>query len=373
MFGQTCTTLRCDSNEPFHRCVRRFYVSALTELPPGRAQLAARCFRMRTADHSLTSTPSPAIRRLVAGGLPKAYHSTDDNLRTPSRHGLKREPMIHVHAIRTGSVQIKRAQRTRRPGGLIRALVDVEWTEWLPIYAWLIDHPEGPIVVDTGETSRTSDPDYFPRWHPYYRTSVRMRVRPDEEIGPQLLEAGLNPADVRTVVLTHFHTDHAGGLHHFPQSEILVDNREYRSARGLLGKIQGYLPHRWPTWFDPAVLRFENRSVGPFRRACAVTEDDRVLVVPTPGHTLHHVSVLVRSDDLTYFLAGDTTYTESALLDRSPDGVSPIRSRTLGTMDAILQYARTVPTIYLPSHDPNSEERLTQMRTLPAREPSVAE
>jgi putative intracellular protease/amidase len=32
--------------------------------------------------------------------------------------------------------------------------VDRHWTEWLPICAWVVEHPEGVIVVDTGETAR---------------------------------------------------------------------------------------------------------------------------------------------------------------------------------------------------------------------------
>jgi glyoxylase-like metal-dependent hydrolase (beta-lactamase superfamily II) len=118
--------------------------------------------------------------------------------------------------VQTGSVQVKTAQRSRKPGGLLRVLTDTEWTEWLPIYVWVIDHPEGIIVVDSGETARTSEPGYFPGWHPYYRLSVRMNVRPQDEIGPQLRTMGIGEKDVRTLILTHFHTDHAGGLHHFP-------------------------------------------------------------------------------------------------------------------------------------------------------------
>jgi hypothetical protein len=37
---------------------------------------------------------------------------------------------------------------------LLNTAVDRDWTLWLPIYAWLIKHAEGPILVDTGETAR---------------------------------------------------------------------------------------------------------------------------------------------------------------------------------------------------------------------------
>jgi len=272
--------------------------------------------------------------------------------------------MLKIHPIQTGYVQVKTAQRKRKPGGLLRVLFDRDWTEWLPVYAWAIEHPEGIIVVDTGDTARTSDPDYFPRWHPYYRTSVRMDVNPEQEIGPQLSKVGIETEDVETVILTHFHTDHAGGLHHFPDSDILVPGDDYKSAQGFAGKLQGYLPHRWPEWFAPSPIPFEDVAIGPFEQSYSVTEAGDVLVVPTPGHTPDHVSVIVKADGISYFLAGDTSYTEELLLEREPDGVSPDRDTTVETIDAILEYARSEPTIYLPSHDPRSLERLQHKQWL---------
>jgi len=273
---------------------------------------------------------------------------------------------IQVHWIRTGSTQIRTSQRRRERGGLARVLTDPTWTPWLPIYAWLIDHPEGPIVVDTGETARTSEPGYFPRWHPYYRRAVRMDVTPADEIGPQLTSMGVRPDDVRTVVLTHFHTDHAGWLRHFPHSRILVDGNEWRAARGVSGRLHGYLPQHWPEWFDPEPLAFDEGPVGPFARAARVTRAGDVLVVPTPGHTPGHVSVVVRTADGTFFLAGDTSYAETLLVARRPDGVSPRPSVTLETMNRILAFAAEEPLVYLPTHDPESVRRLSECRVLRA-------
>jgi hypothetical protein len=95
--------------------------------------------------------------------------------------------VIRIHAIQTGTVAVK--ARQRRGSGpkavrLVNTLRDPEWTEPLPILAWVIEHPEGLIAVDTGETSRSSQAGYFPRWHPYFRFGVRTAVNPDQEIGP---------------------------------------------------------------------------------------------------------------------------------------------------------------------------------------------
>ncbi len=160
---------------------------------------------------------------------------------------------MKIHALQTGTVAIKPNQRQGKGTAYVRllnTLTDRRWTEPLPIHVWAIEHAEGIIVIDTGETSRTADPGYFPWWHPFFK-NVRMSVQPEDEVRPQLQAVGLHPNDVRWVIMTHLHSDHAGGLHHFPNAEILVMRREFELASGFGGQVRGFLPQRWPSWFSP--------------------------------------------------------------------------------------------------------------------------
>lgn len=249
---------------------------------------------------------------------------------------------MRIHAIQTGTVAVKKSQIQAKGHGLARNIAvftDPDWTEPLPIFAWLIEHPEGLILVDTGETSRTAQRGYFPSWHPYFRIAVRSQVEPDDEVGPKIQALGFMPSDVRWVVMTHLHTDHAGGLGHFPKSEILVSRSEFSAASGTLGKLRGYLPQHWPSWFSPRLVDIPADAFGPFPESLPLTNEGDVVLVSTPGHSAGHMSVAVVETEQTILLAGDLSYTEQLMLDLSVDGVSPNESKAFNSLQRMRELA----------------------------------
>jgi glyoxylase-like metal-dependent hydrolase (beta-lactamase superfamily II) len=272
---------------------------------------------------------------------------------------------MKIHAIQTGTVAITTAWREGVGHGnrrLLNTLLDRNWTEPLPIYAFAIEHPEGVIVVDTGENARAAKPGYFPRWQPFGR-AFRESVESEEEIGPQLERLGIDRGDIRRVVMTHLHTDHAGGLHHFPDTEILVTSAELKYAAGLLGRVHGYPSNRWPSWFDPTRIDLPPVPFGPFPASLRLTQAGDVTLVPVPGHSPGQVAVVVEDGDHAVLLGADSSYTQDGLVRGVVDGVGADERAQRMAHERIRSYAATVPTVYLPTHDPDTGDRLA------AREP----
>jgi glyoxylase-like metal-dependent hydrolase (beta-lactamase superfamily II) len=236
----------------------------------------------------------------------------------------------------------------------------------------VIEHPEGLIVVDTGETARVAEPGYFPWWHPYYHYAVQEWVQPEQEIGPQMRALGLDPNDVRWVLLTHLHTDHAGGLAHFPKAEHLVSRREYANAVGVMGLLRGFPSNRWPQWFRPTLIDMQPEPIEPFPGSYRVTQAGDVRFIPTPGHTPGHLSVLVTTPEVSYMLAGDASYTQALMLAEQVDGVTADRETERQTLEWVHTFSRLTPTVYLPAHDPDTPDRLANRQVAVARSTAPA-
>lgn len=187
----------------------------------------------------------------------------------------------------------------------------------MPVSCFLVEHPLGPVLFDAGQTAEATRPGYLPRWHPFMRLS-RFELGPEDESGAQVRRLGHDPAAIRAVVLSHLHTDHVGGLSHFPAATVLVTRVEWRRATGLEGRVRGYLPQHWPNGLEPALVDFDGPPVGPFSGSYDVVQDGSLLMVPLPGHTPGHAGLLVDDGARRWLLAGDAAPTAERLAETAP-------------------------------------------------------
>ena len=263
---------------------------------------------------------------------------------------------MRIHALTTGTVSVKHAFLYATDGPLrqVRLLMPGPFSDPLPIHIWVVEHEDRRILVDTGEVASANNVPF-----------ARFGVQPGEELPGALAGAGLSVDDIDTVVLTHMHGDHVDGVVHLGDRPILVHDTELEFQRSASARFfQKVLRQPLPAArFEPLAL--DAGELGAFAASRPLTEDGRVAVVATPGHTPGHVSVLCIDDDGNHvLLAGDMTDTLAQLRERRGDAVSPKPKVTIETIDRILAHGAQHPLVYLPSHDPESAARLASGRTI---------
>jgi N-acyl homoserine lactone hydrolase len=147
-----------------------------------------------------------------------------------------------------------------------------------PCLGYLIAHPDGLLLVDTG---MGADPDVDRHYRPH-------RV----PLPAALATAGVSLGDVRHVVNCHLHFDHCGGNPLLPGRPIYTQRAELEVARNR----PGYTPA--PLIDSPGTVYAELDGETEILPGIAV--------VPTPGHTAGHQSVVVRCADGTVVVAGQS-------------------------------------------------------------------
>jgi N-acyl homoserine lactone hydrolase len=150
-----------------------------------------------------------------------------------------------------------------------------------PCLGYLVDHPDGLLLFDTG---MGSDPDVDEHYHPH-RTPL----------GDALRAVAARPDDVTHVANCHLHVDHCGGNPDLRGRPVLVQSVELAEATGT------------PDYTLPELL--EGGAYDELEGEAEVFPG--VWLVPTPGHTPGHQSLVVRRADGTVVLAGQSHETAS--------------------------------------------------------------
>ena len=263
---------------------------------------------------------------------------------------------MRIHALSTGTVALKDAFLHARPGPTrqLRLFAPGSFSGGFPIHVWFVEHEGQRILVDTGETAAVNDVPF-----------ARFDLTAEQELPGALASIGLGVGDIDQVVLTHMHGDHVDGAVHL-QQPVLVHDAELSFQRSFSSRFfQRVLRQPIPSGVEFRTFELDGGPFGAFAASRALTGDGRVVAVATPGHTPGHISVICVDDEGRHvLLAGDASDSLEQLLARRPDAIGPKPKVFVETLDRIQAHAREHPTVFLPSHDPESAARLEQRALL---------
>jgi glyoxylase-like metal-dependent hydrolase (beta-lactamase superfamily II) len=269
-----------------------------------------------------------------------------------------------VGVVSTGMVKVRpeHIAATWKPMMLWMA-TSRRWTPPLPIQAFVLEHDDGLVLFDTGQDRA---PGYFPGGvvGAMYRRTAQADIPADQTLTAGMERLGYAVGDVSTVVISHLHQDHIGGLSEVPQARILVDPAEWATVHGRGAELSGIMAQhieapgrRW----DSVAYDGTGRGLTPFAESFDLFGDGALVLVRTPGHTPGSLSLVVRRDGWAPMaLVGDLTYSCELLAAGVVPGAGE-KDELRRSSAAVLSLQRNLPGLaVLAAHDPSAADHLAR-------------
>jgi len=211
----------------------------------------------------------------------------------------------------------------------------------IPVPAYLIEHPKGRVLFDTG-----LHPDL--RHDPAGRLGTRLAgmfrigLGAGEDIAGRLAALDRDPGTIDLLISSHLHFDHVGGNALIPNATLLVQRREWEAGMDPdAAATRGFNPRDFDLGHKIRVVDGEHDVFG----------DGSVVCLPTHGHTPGHQSLRVRLDSGEVVLAADACYFCQTLRERRLPPNMFDRAQMLASLDRLEALEQGGARIFF-GHDP---------------------
>ncbi len=167
----------------------------------------------------------------------------------------------------------------------------------MPVLSYVVEHPKGRVVFDTGlHADMRHDPvGRIGGLARYFESEMAEGTAVDERVA--LLDVAPD-----LVVCSHLHFDHCGGNSLLGDVPVIVQRAEWDAAHGG-DSTAAYNPADFDTGQYMRLIDGEHDVFG----------DGSVVCIPTPGHTVGHQSLRVRTAEREVVLTGDACYFRQSL------------------------------------------------------------
>lgn len=236
---------------------------------------------------------------------------------------------------------------------------------WLPASAYLVEHPNGRILIDTG-WSRTVSPTA----EGYCRQGINRvfpinslmsyegRVDRRKSVDEQLADQGIRPSDIDYVLLTHMGPDRVSGLERVADARrILVSETEYKAANRFGSRLLRYQPKMWndaPMY----TFTFDKTGRGPVGNSYDLYGDGSVQLVHLPGFTRGMTAVVIKSGKKFILVYSDAGFGKQAWRKMLLPGICVDRKLAYRSLMWVRQMSLSPDCVAsLANHDPEEIPR----------------
>lgn len=266
---------------------------------------------------------------------------------------------IKIHVMKCGEVGVDPAVPTRdvskNPIAFTGLFRSPKRQIWLPVFTYLIDHPFGNILVDT---SWSKDVRTNPRKAESFKLlfASKPNLPEGKSVDEQLISKGITAESLDYVFLTHMDVDHVNGIQSVKDAKHIMASKEEIDAANK-GKVR-YWKKQWKGIRFDEFLFNEDKKSG--KKVFDVFGDGTVSVIFTPGHSAGSITILVKNNDKSVLIAGDTGYLKSSWRELRLPG--PVYNKS--KMKEALQWINSIEqnsTTILASHDPEIEDQIIEL------------
>lgn len=198
-----------------------------------------------------------------------------------------------------------------------------------------LDHPKfGPVLIDTGYTSRVTEGNRRSLSLKLYAGLIRPDFCADGDVLVFLQSRGLKPVDVRTVIVTHFHADHVSALCDFPKARFFAPRAGWDALRrnGALANIRhGIFTELLPADIAERVRFFDEYplvSLPGGGQGHDLFGDGSIVSMDFPGHAPGHSGLWFGAMDRPCIYATDVQWMRRAVLENRVPGFPATRVAT---------------------------------------------
>lgn len=259
---------------------------------------------------------------------------------------------IKLHVLKCGEVFVDKAvpfkDVSKNPWAYAGILRSKKHRAWLPVFAYLIEHPKGKILVDTS-------------WNAGVRTNPTKAIgfalnfasKPSlpqgKLVSEQLVALGIAPSDLDYVFLTHLDGDHAAGLQDVKGAKNFITNAEELKN---VGGNPRYNPRFWQD-IDLKPVQMTVSEYGPFQKSYDLFGDNSVILVWLPGHSEGMTGVLIQDNGQFVLITGDCGYAKRSWKELALPGVMADKQKMMTSLRWVKAMSEKENcTAVLASHDP---------------------